>query len=119
MANHIRQQARDLIVTAVSGFPITGTNVFKGSTRGREFPVNVVAVVQATDETIDDVLDAIGKEVEAGRWVVQTLGGIAKRLILVKTSREMDGDGTKVTGALNMEWLVRCATPENDATTSR
>jgi len=149
MADHIRKQVRDAVVSDVTDLPLTGTSVFKGRTRSREetalpfllvhagdeeseqasmgdaprtlvreFSVHVKAVAQSTDEGIDDALDAIGVQVE-GALGGNNLGGIVKRLVLMRSTRDMSGDGSKVTAVLEMEWLVRVATPENDATVTR
>lgn len=134
MANHVRQQIREAIATAVTGLTTTGSNVFQsriyplqsaelpalrvftnsetvaigsmGASRIVERVLEVVieAVVKATTD-FDDTVDGIVKQVEIALASAQGAGG-AKYVQLVKIEIEMDGEGDQPVAMARMSFEV-------------
>lgn len=128
MANHVRRQIRDAAVTALTGLTTTGSRVYdsrvyamqdtnlpglriftnneavKISSMGvtrlleRDLELVVEACVKQND-TFDDTLDLILKEVETA--LAAGLTG-AKYVQLKNIEIEMDGDGEKPVGVARM-----------------
>lgn len=136
MANHLRRQIREGVAIAVTSLPTTGARVFQSRvypaqtaelpgllvyTRGdtitpetihgprllqRNVQLEVVAVAKAAAD-LDDTLDQICKEVEiALADPVATLASIAKSIVLVSTTIEMERSGEKPTGSATMVYDV-------------
>jgi len=146
MTDHVRKQIRDAAVTALTGLVTTTTDVYptrmhrvresqlpclliytlseqseidalsrpRGLTRQVDLAVEAVAV---DNDTLDDTLDLICKEVEVALGNT-TFGGLAKDVILTSTEVVVDGNSDKKTGAARMTWTVEYRTPENDPTTT-
>ena len=145
MPDHARKQIRDAVVTAVTGLTTTGANVYPtrmhrvtasmlpcllvytleeesepdniSRPRGldRESDIAIEAVAEDND-TLDDTLDTMSKEVEAVLGN-NLLGGLVKDLFLAATEVVLnDAAANKKLGAVRMTWRCKYRTPENDAT---
>lgn len=119
MADHVRQQLRDAVLTRLTGLTTTGARVYKG----RALPVGdssipglmiYTATEDATDATmafdverrigvvvegvakssanVDDVLDTITKEVEIALSTALTLGAATTILTYQSITKDL-GDG--------------------------
>lgn len=143
MANHIRQQIREAIGTAVTGLATTGARVFQS----RVYPVQtaelpcllvysrdevsavvtihgppmlqrtlrmeVVVLVKATAD-LDDALDGICKEVEIVLAdPVAGLINLAKSIGLTSTEFELQGVAEKQAGRATLVYEVEYFTLEN------
>ena len=130
---HPRQDIRDAIVTACTGLPDVGDNIYNSRvyrispsrlpsivvwTRTersepdtmkntdllkRELDVIVDVFVKPGDNTEDD-LDDIAVEVEKAIGADRTLGGFALDTYLERSHIEFEGEGEKVLGVLSMTW---------------
>ncbi len=133
MANHVRKQLRDAIVTAVTGLTTTGTRVFGyrvyAIQEGTELPALAVYItdedaepitvhVPATIErsptvhvrgianasaAVEDTLDTIAKEVETALASGVTIGSKTIRLAYQGMEVEMDA-GDKPHGAIDLRF---------------
>jgi len=129
MANHVRQQLREAIATAITGLTTTSTRVFQS----RVYPIEVgqlpcLVVTSDGDEInaqtvhhpyqqsrntrvrvevyaravsdLDDTLDLVCKEVETALGNVSS--GIAKDCYLLGTNLDFDSLGEKPVGRATM-----------------
>ena len=134
MANHVRRQIRDAVATALTGLATTGTRVFPSRTQvlqdanlpglrvytqqedvligsidasrlqERTLTLLVEGVAKVND-TLDDTLDQIAKEVEVALDAAQGAGG-AKYLQLTNTDIEMNAEGEQDTGTVRLTYEV-------------
>lgn len=144
MPDHLRQQIREAVVTAVTGLTTTAgrvhdSRVYKLETlpalavyalsepveydtqqrpRGqtRELELVVEGFAKAT-ASLEDTLDTIAKEVEAALTADVTRGGLAKDTLLTLTETPpIEGGANKPHGVVRLTWLIEYRTRENDAT---
>ena len=145
MADHVRKQIRDFIVTAVTGLVTTTTNVFPSRvynieesklpalliytkdeasgpqtiTYPRSVQRNLEVVIEgvaAKNATLDDTLDTIIKEVEVAVIADPTLGGLAKDTMLTPIEIGLTGDAQNPTGNARMTFTVEYYILENNPT---
>jgi hypothetical protein len=134
MADHIRKQIRDALVTQLTGLATTGNHVFASRVRvlkdnqlpaliintndediqlgtftddeSLERVLNVEIIAKAKlNDTVDDQLDQITKEVEAKLYSsneVNTLGGLVKGLSLSTINVDFDDQAEKPIGQTRM-----------------
>lgn len=135
MADHLRKQIRDAAAVALTGLTTTGANVFasrvyrlqdaqlpalriytrdeeiqlqgKGVNRSRERSLDLVveAVVKVND-TFDDVMDQIQKEVEIALDANQDLGGRTKFVEPIRVEDTFEGELEKTVGLKRMTFEV-------------
>lgn len=134
MANHLRRQIRDAIVTAVTGLTTTGSRVYAGRVYGlqnTELPclrvysadeedaifslgVNrrierkldmVIEAVFKDTTSLDDKGDLILKEVEIALGPGAALGG-GKYAHLARVEMERDGDGDQPAALMRMTFQI-------------
>lgn len=134
MANHIRQQIRDAVKTALTGLSTTGANVFDSRvyelndselpalrifTNGEDMQIDSIGFSRLIDRRLelvieacvkqngafDDTLDTILKEVEVAIAANQGAGG-AKWIQLQKIEIELGGEGEKPVGLGRMTFQV-------------
>jgi len=142
MANHIRQQIREAIATAVTGLATTGARVYQSRVYPletanlpallvysdsdtsepmtihaprvlqRSLSVRVVAIAKAVAD-VDDTLDKICKEVETA--LANPVSGLtmAKTVTLTGTQLEMVGTAEQPAGAANMQYQIDYFNAEN------
>lgn len=145
MPNHLRQQIREAVATAVtgltSGATVSDSRVYhvesaglpallvyaeaetveyttfsQGSRRqNRTIDMVIEAIAQATSD-LEDTLDTLAKEVEVAIAGDVTLGGLAKDMRLQSTEIELEGQGEKPTGRARMIFAVDYSPLENDPT---
>lgn len=132
MANHVRRQIRDALVTRLTNLATTGTRVSKS----RVFPLGddllpglcIYSNQESSEDAsvglprlqrrklelfiegyakdanqVDDVLDQIAKEVESAIGAEPTLGGIMTELHLTETRLDMV-DGDKNVGCIRLTY---------------
>lgn len=143
MANHLRRQIREAIVTALTGLTTTGARVFASRvypleaadlpgllittlselsgpidmgeprTLERSVTLEVAAIAKSTAD-LDDVLDQICKEVEVALAMpVTALAGIAKSITLTATDIEVMGSGEQPFGRARLSYTVDYYAAEN------
>lgn len=147
MANHVRRQIRDAALTALTGLATTGAHVYAsrvdelqdtnlpalriitndeqvdidsmGASRlvERTLTLVVEACVKEND-TFDDTLDQIFKEVETAIAANQGMGG-AKYVQLGSIEVEMSGEGEKDVGIGRMTFEVYYITAFNAPDTAQ
>jgi hypothetical protein len=132
--NHIRQQIRDAVKTALTGLSTTGANVFDSRvyelndaelpalrifTNGEDVEIESMGLSRLHKRTLelvveacvkqngvfDDTLDAIIKEIEVALAANQGAGG-AKWIQLQKIEVELAGEGEKPAGVGRMTFQV-------------
>lgn len=136
MADHLRNQIRDAVVTALTGLTTTTTHVYAsreqdmqaanlpglriftteeaivmlsmgiGRIRERTLTLLIEACVKATT-SYDDTVDDICKEVEVALDASNTLGGLCKWIEPKQFALELSGDGDKVVAVGRMTFEVR------------
>jgi len=140
---HLRRQIREGVAVALTSLATTGARVFQSRvypaqdselpcllvyTRGetveaetihgprllkRNLRLEVVAVARAAAD-VDDTLDLICKEVETALVdPVATLASIAKSIILIETTLDLQRDAQKPTGSATMVYDVEYYNLEN------
>lgn len=132
---HGRQQIRDAAVSAVTGLPITGSNVYSGrayrkvklpclsvytpteaaspgedlvmgsTKQERTLVLEIVATAKKRAD-IDDYLDDICADVEAAIAADATLAGLVKTIAYVGTEIELTGELEDDAGNAAMRWEV-------------
>ena len=143
MADHLRQQIVDAVVTTVTGLTTTGSRVFKERvyaleatnlpgilvedgderldtttlsaprTLVREMRINVLGVAGSIT-TLGATLNQIAQEVEiAMAMPVAALAGKAKASSLATISKSMSGDGSQPLGTITLAYDVVYFTAEN------
>ena len=143
MANHVRRQIREAVVSALTGLTTTGSRVFASrvypleaadlpglqvftvsessvvesisnpSPLDRTLVLRVEVVARATAD-LDDALDGICKEVEiALAMPCAALAGLAKTIALGNTDIEFDGGGDQPTGRAVMDYVISYNVMEN------
>jgi hypothetical protein len=143
MADHVRKQIRDAVVTALTGLTTTGANVFASRVyplQATELPalrvyaqsesvepmtihapdvlerllrVQIESVCKA-NEDLDDLLDQICKEVEVAlAWPVTGLASLAKGAALTTVEIEMAGGAEQPVGVCRMLYDVSYYTNVN------
>ncbi len=135
MSTHVRRQIREAAKVALLGLASTADRVFTGdpygkdpdelggaflivaapeeapnpdyddmgSKRGRRLTLLVVGYASAIE--IEDVLDAIGMEVEQA-LEGNLFGGLAKDTMFARASKVMDDQGRKRSGEIRLEFAV-------------
>jgi len=146
MADHMRQQIRDAVVTAVTGLTTTGSNVFNARewpqeagdlpalrvytpdeesepdnmTRPRSMERSLELVIEGIARATSGVvgtLDTIAAEVEAALGN-NLLSGKVKDMHLARTeSPAHDVTGNRPVGLIRLTYAVSYRTPEADPTT--
>lgn len=142
MANHLRTQIRDKVVTVVTGLATTGSRVHaarpgtrplrslpalivytngedinlasgqRGSRR-LERPLDlVIEAYVAETSDPDKTLDTINKEVEVVMAADPTLGALAKDSYLMRVEKEQDDEAEKPTWLLRMTYYCEYHTRE-------
>lgn len=131
MANHVRQQIREAVVTALTGLTTTAARIH--DSRIYELRSLPALVVYATDEisepsdlsgkidreltvrvegyakavsSVEDTIDTIGKEIEVAIDTDQTFGGLAMRTILDSVNIDLSGEGEKPLAVLTMDYKI-------------
>lgn len=133
MANHVRRQIREAVVTLLTGLTSTASRVY--DSRVYEIKTLPALVVYATEESsersdlsgkmdrtvmvrvecyakvkssgsVEDVIDTIAKEVEIAMDADQTFGGLALASMLENTNIELTGDGEKPVAVMTLEYQV-------------
>ncbi len=129
MANHVRQQLREAIATAVTGLTTTSTRVFQNRVyqisqtelpclmvmtdgdrvenltvhapyqQQRETQVRIEAIAMATDD-LDDTLDTICKEVEIA--IANSASSLVNGMSLKGTRIDFEAIGEQPTGKATM-----------------
>jgi hypothetical protein len=125
MANHLRQQIREAVATAITGLPTSGARVFQAraypleradlpgllvttSTEATEtislgpprsqirtLRVQITALARATSN-VDDTLDTMAKEIETALAMpCAALAGLVKNISLTDTATELAGTGDR------------------------
>jgi hypothetical protein len=142
---HLRKQIRDGLVTALTGLPQTGNQVFasrvypmeaaklpgiiiyttseevetqtigRPRTQFRQLAVAVEIYVKGGG-AVDDVLDNIASTVEQKLAEDVTLGGICKDLMLTGMEARLVGDGEQPAGIGILSYVAIYATKENNPT---
>lgn len=132
---HQRKAIRDRVVQILTGLATTGSNVFAsrlypvdaaslpalliytlseasefdtvGSSRRllRQLDLNIEGLAQVND-TLDDTLDAIAKEVEIALATDPALGGTARDSMLRSSVVAVRKDGEKESGSIVMTYTV-------------
>lgn len=145
MPNHVRQQIREAVATAVTGLTTTGARVYQSRVRPlsdadlpcllvssddetvqresfdadcilrRELVVSIRAAAKATS-ALDDTLDTIIKEVETA--LAATAIGGADGLTLASVQIEMDDSLEKPVGMANLRYAVTYFTAAGSPTTA-
>lgn len=139
MANHVRKQLRDAVVSALTGLATTGTNVFGSRVRPLEDSAIPGLLVFLTDEdsqdvtvsdpvlqerlqevrvegyakadtALDDTLDQIAKEVEVALSATLTIGGKKILLGYDGCSAELDEKGEEPTGSITLRFKAQVYT---------
>lgn len=143
MANHVRQQLREAIATALTGLTTTGANVFQsrvyamqdtglpglvirtdadevvertigGATRSITRDVSVVVQGMAkATANLDDTLDTIAKEVETALAAGVTVGGKVHHLRYERADITLAGEGEQPTGSIEMQFLCSLSNAAN------
>lgn len=143
MANHIKQQLREAVGTALGALTTTGSNVFQSRVyplQAADVPGLIIYTRKSDNElatlkrpgarlarqielTIeihvkkianpDDQLDLIQKEVEVAMAADDTFGGIAKETYLDSEDDEMDGDGDQPTWQRTLVYVCTVHTADN------
>jgi len=146
MADHVRQQIRDAVVTLVTGLTTTGTNVFAsrvwpiqpaslpgllvylerddveyvtmglGNRRQARTAEIIIEALVQGTSNIDNTLDTIGKEVETALAADPVLSGLAKEIRLDSAEFTFEGQGEKPLASNRMTFSVDYQTAENDPT---
>jgi len=133
MAKHVRQQIREAAKVALTGLPTTGARVYSsdpyprvaddgpylvlaapedvndddlsdiGRIGGRR--LTLIVVGQAEAIAIEDVLDAIGLEVEA---VLEgcTFGGLVKTTSFARVTKDFEDGAKKRVGEIRLEFVA-------------
>lgn len=131
MADHVRKQIRDAVVTALTGLTTTGPRIH--DSRIYELRTLPALVVYATDETVEpsdlsgkldreltvmiegyakaiasveDTIDLIAKEIEIAMDADLTFGGLALHAILDSTEIDLSGEGEKPLAVINMNYKI-------------
>lgn len=148
MPNHVRQQIREAVATALTGLTTTGARVFQSRTRplaesdlpclridtndervvemspmsggpmAREIDVVVSGVAMAT-ANLDDTLDTIAAEVETVLLGgSQSLSGKAKAIVLNRLGVELDDSAQKPVGVMRLEFTITTLTAKGSPTTA-
>lgn len=133
MADHVRTQLRDAVVTAVTGLATTGASVFASrvyAVQLSELPA--LLVYQASDEVVertmhspptvtlaveivirgvakaiaslDDTLDTIAKEVQTALAGGVNISGSTVPVVYEGSETTLDGEGEKPTGQIEMRF---------------
>jgi len=138
MADHVRKQIRDAVVTLLTGLTTTGTNVFAsrvwplnendlpcllvfatdeqserrsmGGGYDRELNLVIQGIVRTAEATLDDALDTIALEVETVMNADRKFGGLASQSYLRATELTLDGEGDKPHGLIRLTYAVRYQT---------
>lgn len=143
MADHVRKQIRDALITTLTGLTTTETRVFPNrvhSMNSNALPGLIVYTVEeeveevaiggilnrildvaveayvATSENIDDDLDLIAAEVETAIGADLTINGLANHVTLSTTEYFMDDEGKKKTGVARLVFQVQYRTTQADPT---
>lgn len=136
MADHVRKQLRDAVVTALTGLATTGANAFGARVYplqdaelpalriftnaeqanaetihlptlvGRVLELVVEGVAKATAD-LDDTLDAIAKEVETALAPGVVVGSKTIALVYGGCDIELSGEGEKATGSISMRFEAK------------
>lgn len=145
---HVREQARDQAVAALTGATQAGAQVYKSSRtdpfqRGFGAAIRVstpeeesgvgsagkpatlareislrVAAWAEGGAELDDTLDTIATEIEVAIYQSGRLGGLALEVTLTATGPVLDGDGARLAGTIALDFRVLVATAENDPETA-
>ena len=142
MADLVTAQLRSAAVTRLTGLSLTGVNVFKSRVyplEDDELPCLLIATPSEENEYLtmdcprrvrsritlsvkalakitnglDDVLDAICKEVRSVLGSDPFLGGLSKDLMITGTKTGMSGEGEQPLGVASMLFMVEIHTREN------
>ena len=135
MADHLRKQIREAVVTLVTGLTTTGANVsdsrvyaveqantpallvYPGNEavevdtltppRGqtRTLEIIIEGIVRDISEP-EDTLDLIAKEVEVAMGADITVGGLAKFANLIQIETRLDGQGDKPLGNIALTYDI-------------
>lgn len=145
MADHVRKQIRDQVVTTLTGLTTTGSNIFASRVYSIEASTLPCLVVTTSSESIsledgtleyperllsvevkgkakaisslDDTLDTIAKEVETALRTDITVGGLAHGIDLSVTDVELTEEGNQPHGTITLNYIVQYRTPFGDPTT--
>ena len=140
MANHLRRQIRERIVTDVTGLSTTGSNVFEG----RVYPVEksklpcllvydseeeieagtrtMLAILTVTIEgyaqggdgaTVLDTLVGIQKEVQIAMAGDVSINSLAGDSVPISADISLSGEGSKPSGSNRITYRVRYGYTEN------
>ena len=141
MANHIREQIRNGVVTQLTGLATTGSHVFDARVRPlQESELPCLLVGTQEDETeyltaginptilwnialsvrvvvkqtgaIEHVIDNICTEVLQALAADHTIGGLAKGFARASSSLEFDGEGEQKVGIRTVLFQVQAMTRE-------
>ena len=136
MADHVRKQLRDAVVTALTGLATTGANafgarvyplqdaelpalrIFAASEDALAVSIHTPALVERTVQLVvegvakatsdlDDTLDLISQEVETALGLGVVLGSKTIALTYGGCDIELSGEGEKVTGSISMRFEAR------------
>lgn len=140
MADHVRKQLRDAVVTRVTGLPTTGARVYAHRAypleraklpalrvytasetaeivtihapmiQDRSIEVRVEGVEAAAETSLDDTLDQIAKEVETALSTALTVGGASVTLTYTGCEIELSDDGDKPHGVVTLNFTARLFT---------
>ena len=142
MANHLRRQIRERVATDLTGLSTTGSNVFQTRIFNLEkskLPCllifteeeaaeissmasprivfrNLSLVVEgyaAAKANVDDVLDAISKEVETAMAGDVGINSLATDSFLTDVQISYSGEGSKPIGVIRMTYSIQYRNPEN------
>lgn len=142
MVNHVRNQVREAAAALLTGLATTGPHVFQSRVyplQDEELPCLLISTegelvgymtmgfprrqnrtitlsVKALSKTVldlDDVLDAICKEVEVALLTPTSLPGLAKDIQLKSTAIGLHGEGERPIGVAVMSFEVTVHTREN------
>lgn len=146
MVDHVRKQIRDAVETTLTGLTTTGANVFpsrvhnipEGNLPALLIYTNqetaqpltidaptrtvqrllelIVEGIAAQNDTLDDVLDTIIKEVETAMTADVTISGLAKDTFLSGLEIRLSGEGKNPTGNARMSYTVEYNIIENAPT---
>lgn len=146
MANHVRQQIREALATAVTGLTTTGSRVYQSRVRplsvaelpcllvttddesverigvdsgailSRTMTATIRAVAKAASN-LDDTLDTCIKEVETALGA-SAIGGLSKPITLAGIRIELDAIGEQPIGSAEMRYDIPYFTAADAPTTA-
>jgi hypothetical protein len=143
VADHVRRQLRDAVVTRLTGLATTGANVYAHRAypleraklpalrvytvsetveivtihapmvQDRNVEVRVEGVEAAAEADLDDTLDQIAKEVETALSAALTVGGKPVTLAYTGCEIELDDEAAKPHGIVTLSYTARLFTASN------